>query len=95
MRKRKGDIESEHTKVSRTRKRTQKKTKNSSPLFSSPLTSERLRRLVDPQALWQLPVALQRASLLGAVLQDHVGLPVLVVPQPDENDVAGIDPDLF
>ena len=69
--------------------------KKTSKKNSSPLTSERLRRLVDPQALRQLPVRLERARLLGAVLEDHVRLAVLVVAQADEHDVAGVDPDLL
>ena len=78
-------------------KKNKKKTLFLSPLPSFPplFTSERLRRLVDPQALRQLPVRLERPRLLGAVLQNDVGLSVLVVPQPDQHHVAGVDPDLF
>ena len=37
----------------------------------------------------------QRTSLVGGVLEDHVALLVLVLAQRNEDDVAVVDPNLF
>jgi hypothetical protein len=52
-------------------------------------------RLVDLGALGQFAVGLQTASLVGAVLEDHVALLILVVAQREEDDVALVDPDFL
>jgi hypothetical protein len=40
-------------------------------------------------------VDIQRAGLVGRVLENHVALLVLVLAQRDKDDVAVVDPDLF
>lgn len=52
-------------------------------------------RLVDLRALGQLSIGFQTPSFVGAVLEDHISLFVLVVAQGKEDDVALVDPDFF
>ena len=51
--------------------------------------------LVDLGVLGQLAVGLERAGLVGGVLEDDVALVVLVVAEGEEDDVALVDPDLL
>ncbi|EGX90123.1 hypothetical protein CCM_06542 [Cordyceps militaris CM01] len=51
--------------------------------------------LVDLGILGQLAVRLERAGLVGRVLEDDVALVVLEITQREEDDVALVDPDLF
>lgn len=51
--------------------------------------------LVDLGVLGQLAVRLERAGLVGRVLEDHVALVVLEVAEREEDDVALVDPDLL
>merc|ERR1719180_645891 len=57
--------------------------------------STKLDGLVDLDRLGELAVGLQVPRLVCRVLQDHVGLSVLVVPEANEDNVRLIDPDLF
>lgn len=51
--------------------------------------------LVDLDVLRELAVRLQIPGLVGRVLENDVGLGVLVVSQTDEDNVGLIDPDLL
>jgi hypothetical protein len=51
--------------------------------------------LVEPERLGKLPVGLEQARLVVHVLEDDVGLVVLVVAEADEDDVPGRDPHLL
>jgi hypothetical protein len=51
--------------------------------------------LVEPERLGELPVGLEQTRLVVHVLEDDVGLVVLVVAEADEDDVARRDPDLL
>lgn len=51
--------------------------------------------LVQLGSLRQLPVGLQEPGLVGHVLEDDVGLVVLVVPEANEYDVPCGDPHLL
>lgn len=51
--------------------------------------------LVDLRVLGELSVSLERAGLVGGVLEDNVALVVLVVSKRQEDDIALVDPDLL
>jgi hypothetical protein len=53
------------------------------------------RRVVDHDALRELPERLELARLVGRVLEDNVALVVLLVAERDEDDVARGDPNLL
>ena len=51
--------------------------------------------LVDLGGLWELAIGLERASLVGGVLEDDVALLVLVVAKGQQDDITLVDPDLL
>jgi hypothetical protein len=51
--------------------------------------------LVEADIVGELAVGLEEAGLVRHVLEDDIGLVVLVVAQADEHDVAAGDPDLL
>ena len=51
--------------------------------------------LVDLGGLWELAIGLERASLVGGVLENDVALLVLVVAKGQQDDITLVDPDLL
>ena len=66
-------------------------TPNSFILFAQPSSNP----LVQPGSLRQLPIGLQEPGLVGHVLEDDVGLVILIVPEANEYDVPCGDPHLL